>query len=353
MKEFNILVYGANGYTGRLVLEELRKKGLRCTIAGRNEKQIKELAEKYQLDHRVFSLDNANEIEKNIAEFKAVLHCAGPFIKTSQPMARACINTGCHYLDITGEIPVYEGLQKLDDEARRNKVMLLPGVGFDIVPTDCMAAMLKKQMPDATHLELAFVGLGSASAGTTKSALAQMPHGSLQRMNSEMKKIAMFSLSREIEINHQTYPVYTIPWGDVFTAYYSTGIPNIVVYTHFSKSVASMAGLTKPFLSLLKSDSVLKAAQGLVGMLVDGPDENTRETGKAYIWGEVRNASKTLQGRMVTREGYKLTSLSSIAACEKIIEGKVKPGFQTPSQVFSENFVLEIDGTEKPEFLET
>ena len=224
--------------------------------------------------------------------------------------------------------------------------MLLPGVGFDIVPTDCMAAMLKAKMPDAKYLELGFVA-GSASGGTLKTAVESLPNGSLIRKNGEMTKTNVFEFKRKVQINQKEHALASIPWGDVYTAYYSTGIENIIVYTNVPSFVANTVGLIRPFFRLFRNRFIMKSTQNLIGRLVDGPNEEARETTKAYIWGEVRNEKgESIQGSLTTVETYKLTRDSAILCLEKVLAGKVKPGFQTPSLAFGKDLVLEIDGSE-------
>src|SRR5690606_2601806 len=152
----NFLIYGANGYTGELITHCAVERGMLPIIAGRNAAAIKSLAEKHGLEYRIFSLDETEKLDAALKEVAMVIHCAGPFSLTSRQMGEACLRTGTHYTDITGEIAVFEACAAVDKKAREAGIMIMPGVGFDVVPSDCLAVHLKNLLPSATHLTLAF-----------------------------------------------------------------------------------------------------------------------------------------------------------------------------------------------------
>jgi short subunit dehydrogenase-like uncharacterized protein len=108
-------------------------------LAGRNAIAIEELAKKHHLDYRVFALDETARLDAALQEVDMVLHCAGPFSITSRTMVEACLRNKKHYTDITGEISVFESMAALDDKAKAFEIMVMPGVGFDVVPSDCLA----------------------------------------------------------------------------------------------------------------------------------------------------------------------------------------------------------------------
>src|SRR5437763_343698 len=174
------LVYGANGYTGQLIAELARERGERPILAGRSEDKVRPLAERLGLPWRAFDLDHPD-----LHDVQLVLHCAGPFSATSRPMVDACLAAGAHYLDITGEVEVFESVLARDAEARGRRIVLLPGTGFDVVPSDCLAALLHRQLPSATRLELAFAPPGRSSPGPIKLAVDALPRGGLVRRGGE------------------------------------------------------------------------------------------------------------------------------------------------------------------------
>src|SRR4051812_12796166 len=194
------MIYGANGYTGELAAREAVRKGHAPILGGRNAEAVGRLAGELGLPSRVFSLDDPQGTAAELYGVQAVLHCAGPFVHTSAPMADACLATGAHYLDITGEIAVFESILVRGEEAKKAGVALLPGVGFDVVPSDCLAARLAAALPDATELILAFASdRGEASRGTLKTMIESMPDAGSVRRDGEIVPVPVAFDVREID----------------------------------------------------------------------------------------------------------------------------------------------------------
>ena len=338
------LIYGANGYTGELIAREAKARGMPPILAGRNRDVIVALARELGLPYRVFALDDAQSVGNALHDVGLVLHCAGPFIRTAVPMAQACMANKAHYLDITGEIAVFETLARQDKNARAAGVMLLPGIGFDVVPTDCLAAHLKSRLPGATHLTLAWYGIGgSASRGTTRTMLESVGQGGAVRRDGKITRVPSAYKTLAVDFGRGPVKTMMIPWGDVSTAFYSTGIPNIEVYSVFPASMRSVTVASRYLGFVLNS----KPAQNLIASQIKhmppGPTLEQRTKGVSLIWGEVRDAQgHTRVSRLKTPEGYQLTMLTALAAVEKVLRGECKPGFQTPSLAYGADFILEI-----------
>ena len=167
MNSNSFLLYGANGYTGGLIAKYAAQYGLTPILAGRREDAIKPLADQLNLSYKIFDLTNTAQLITALQEVKVVVHAAGPFSNTARQMIDACLQTGTHYLDINGDIQVFEQIKSLNAVAKEKNIMLLPGVGFDVVPTDCMALHLKNKLRDATHLKLAFASIGGGVSHVT------------------------------------------------------------------------------------------------------------------------------------------------------------------------------------------
>ena len=193
------LIYGANGYTGELITRVAAERGMKPVLAGRNAIAIEELAKKFHLDYRVFSLDETSRLDAVLQEVDMVLHCAGPFSLTSRPMVEACLRNKKHHTDITGEISVFESMAALDDKAKASEVMVMPGVGFDVVPSDCLARHLKDRLPSATHLSLAFYGMGRISHGTQATMTMNVGRGGAIRKDGKITPVPAAWKSREID----------------------------------------------------------------------------------------------------------------------------------------------------------
>ena len=209
----NFLIYGANGYTGELVTRFASERGLKPILAGRNAEKIEALAKQFEMPFRVFSLEDVAKTDEALSEVEFVLHCAGPFSITSAPMVEACLRNKKHYLDITGEIAVFEAMAQLDKRAKDAGIMIMSGVGFDVVPSDCLAKHLKNRLPSATHLTLAFYGLGKISHGTQATMTMNVGKGGAIRQNGEIVSVPAAYKTREIDFGEIKKTGVTIPWG--------------------------------------------------------------------------------------------------------------------------------------------
>ncbi|GMV90418.1 MAG: saccharopine dehydrogenase [Candidatus Hydrogenedentota bacterium] len=339
------MIYGANGYTGKLCVRECVRRGIRPVLAGRNRKAIEALAREYDLESRIFGLDDAKAANR-LDDMAAVLHCAGPFSATARPMLDLCTRSKTHYLDITGEIDVFEFVHQSANRWIDAGMVAMPGVGFDVVPSDCLAAMLKRELPDATHLTLAFQSKGGKmSPGTTKTMIEGLPRGCRVRRDGQLVSVPSGSLTRAIPFRDRPHTAVAIPWGDVSTAYYSTGIPNIEVYAGIpEKQIAWMRRLNKlgPILGLGFVQDFLKRR---VEKSVSGPTDDERASDEVILWGEARDGSgNTRTMRMRTPEGYALTAEAAVTAAERVASGAVPPGAHTPSAAFGADFVLSLTG---------
>jgi short subunit dehydrogenase-like uncharacterized protein len=342
------MIYGANGYTGELAARDAARKGLKPVLAGRNAEAVGRLARELGLPSRAFPLDDPAGVAAELYGVKAVLHCAGPFVRTSTRMATACLGTGASYLDITGEISVFERVLARGEEARRAGVALLPGVGFDVVPSDCLAARLKEALPDAAELVLAFYAEGgTTSRGTLKTMIESMPHAGAIRKDGKIIPVPIAWDAREIDFGGRAGKRWamTIPWGDVSTAYHSTGIPNIRVYSGTPPATIRKMKRLAPLLPLAGWPPVKRFAQRWVERRVTGPTSEQRETSRVYLWGQAKNAAgRTVTATLETPEAYRFTAESAVAAVERVLDGKVLPGAWTPSRAFGSGFVEELPG---------
>ena len=338
-----LLIYGAYGYTGELIVREAIAAGLRPVLAGRNPAALSALASRLGLEWRSAALDDAVALDAALAGMRVVLHCAGPFIHTSRPMADACFRAGVHYLDITGEIAVFEALAARSGAARDAGVTLLPGVGFDVVPSDCLAAHLARRLPSATHLALAFRSLGGVSRGTATTMAEGAGMGGAVRRGGQIVSVPPGWRARDVDFGDgRATLAVTIPWGDVSTAYYSTGIPDIAVYMAMTPSMHRTLRLSRWIGPLLRAGPVRRRLVARAQARAPGPDEARREHGECRLWGEVRDASgATATARLVTPEGYTLTARTAVAAARRVLAGKIATGFLTPSQAFGADFILE------------
>ncbi len=340
-----LLIYGANGYTGEMIARAAAAQGLAPVLAGRSEQAIAALAAELGCEFRVFPLAEPGAVAGGLAGCRVVIHCAGPFSATAAPMMKGCIAARAHYTDITGEIDVFELGFRHDAEARRAGIVLCPGVGFDVVPTDCIALTLKQAMPEATKLALGFDSRSGMSRGTASTSVEGLGHGSRVREDGVIRRIPLGSRSRQVDFGAGPKLATAIPWGDVSTAFRTTGIPDIEVYVPVSpKALANLRRLgnlgwllrRRPVQALLK----WRIRQG-----APGPSASERERTPVHVWGEAQDAAgRTLTARVRVPNGYTVTTDAAVAIARRLLESSPPPGFTTPARLMGADFVSRLPG---------
>jgi short subunit dehydrogenase-like uncharacterized protein len=344
----DFLLYGSYGYTGRLIAERARELGLTPLLAGRDARAVETQAAELGAPHRAFALDDAAALDAALRETRVVLHAAGPFSRTAKPMVEACLRTGTHYLDITGEIGVFEMAAARDARAKSAGVMLLPGAGFDVVPSDCLAAHLKRRLPTATSLTLAFMGLGGVSRGTLTTMAENAGEGGAVRRGGRITRVPAAYRSMEVDFGRGPVTVTTIPWGDVSTAYHSTGIPDIQVYTRVPSRQVRMMRATRRLGWLLGSAPVQGMMKRAIRKGPPGPTPEQRAKGVSLLWGMAGDAEgRSAVSRLRTPEGYTLTARTSVEAVRRVLAGEAPAGFQTPSRAYGADWILQFDGVQR------
>jgi short subunit dehydrogenase-like uncharacterized protein len=341
------MIYGANGYTGRLIARHAVERGLKPTLAGRNRESVARLATELGCPAASFDVKEPSKIAEQLSGFSAVLHCAGPFSQTARQMMEACIATGVDYLDITGEIEVIELAVKLSQRAKDAGVALIPAVGFDVVPSDCLAATLADKLPGAQVLQLAFSATGGFSPGTSKTMLEGLPSGGQARIDGEIRSVPTAWKTMEIPFRNARMMGVTIPWGDVASAYYSTNIPNIEVYTAFPPKQIAQMRRYRFLLPIMGLRPLQALAKRWIDRNVKGPSEEELETGRSSLWGRVSDdRGATVSATLETLSGYHLTALTAVAALERTLPRQIPRGFSTASQAFGKDFILGFPKTD-------
>jgi len=342
----NWMIYGANGYTGALIAKQAKENGLTPILAGRNKRVLAEMSEELGLPCRVFSLENPAQIETNLQDIDLVLHCAGPFSATAAPMMNACIASHCHYLDITGEISVYEAAQELSKKAQEAGVLLCPGVGFDVIPTDCVAAKLKELIPDANVLKLGFDSKSGLSPGTAKTSIEGLSQGGKVRENGHIKSVPLAYKTQKIDFGDGEKLAMTIPWGDVSTAFFTTQIPNIEVYIPASPNLVKKLRKLNRARWILGWKWVINMMKRKVDKTIKGPSAEKRKTLRTFVWGQASNEQgDTKTVRIETMNGYALTITGSLAVAQYILNSDVSSGYTTPSLLMGSGLVRTLPGS--------
>jgi short subunit dehydrogenase-like uncharacterized protein len=345
-----LLLYGANGYTGELIAREAARRGLAPVLAGRRAEALEPLARELGLEPRAFALENPEAVAAALDGVRVVLHAAGPFVRTSRTMVDACLARGAHYLDITGEIGVFEPILGRDGEAKRAGVALVPGVGFDVVPSDALAAALHEALPGADRLDLAFAGSSGASSsrGTLVTMLEGLPRIGWERRAGRLVPVPAAAATLDIEFpGLGRRRVVQIPWGDLATAWRTTGIPNLRTFAAMPPRTIRLLRWARPLLPLAGLGPIKRALQARVRRTVTGPSPEVRARARMHLWGRVTapdggNRARTLS----VPEGYAFTALAAVEAARRALAGELDPGAWTPTLGFGRGLLDAIPGVQ-------
>ena len=348
MTKKNWLIYGANGYTGQLVIEEALHRGHRPILAGRSEEKIKPIADRTGLEYVVADPADPGSFRKALSGVGLIFNAAGPFIHTSTPIIKACVEYGIHYTDITGEIPVFQNIFSYDSQAKQKGIVLMPGIGFDVIPTDCLALYVAERVPGAVELELAFAGLSHISPGTMKTMVEMIPGGGIVRRDGRLISYPLGRGAKKVRFPDGEHTVIPILWGDLETAYHSTGIKNITTSMAYPDFMIPFlpAGISI-MQKLFASKTIQRLAQKVIGMTVKGPGKDARERDRSYVWARAADAQgNEKQAWLDIPETYLFTAVASVLIIEKIFKLRPK-GALTPAMAFGSDFVLNINGVKR------
>lgn len=338
------LLYGATGYTGALIAEMAKARGAEPILAGRNADKLKILAEKLGLKFRVFNIEDRSALDKGMLGIKLMLNCAGPFTQTAVPLAQAAIRNGVHYLDIAGEVHPIRALQRLDERAKEDEVMLLPGVAFGCMPSEALLALIKTQRPGLVRAQVAFAVDGAASKGTIHAMFEclHMPGYTRDRGQLVAAKPGETKILVDFGAGGKRTCV-TNPWrGDLLTAGHGLGIAHLETYTHFPWYVSDL--FRKP--EIAQGKGLLgKLATFALSKMADGPSAAKRAKSKTYVWAEGIDEDGRKAGGVISGpDAYEFSALCALYAVEQVLKGKYKGGFVTSGELFGSDPLKAIPG---------
>lgn len=332
------MIYGATGYSGRLIVAEAVQRGLKPLLAGRNASALSALAKKHHnLEFRCFDLSNIEKVTNHLQNVGTLLNCAGPFSSTCKPLLQACINSQTDYLDITGEIGVFERIMSLGEKFQQAGIRVIPGVGFDVIPTDCLAAKLAQKEPQADLLELFLRFQGPISPGTLTTMLEGFYIGSVYRRNGQLTLNDHF-IHKDIQLGQEKFKAVLIPWGDVSTAYHTTGIPNIKVYLLTDAKKLKLIQWANRLKSSLKNPFCQLLIKKLIQSFYKGPNTQQRDLLKFTIFGQVTGQSQQRMG-LITPNGYQLTAQLAVDSYLRLLDSQLPPGSYTPVKAFGSDLL--------------
>ncbi len=343
-----LLIYGASGFTGRLIASRAKELGLDVVLAGRSPDHLQSLAQILGLPWKAISLDDPKGLDDALVDVAAVLHLAGPFQATAKPMLEACLRKTIHYLDVTGELGVFQALHCYDNEARARGIMIMPGVGFVLLASDCLAAHVASKLPDARYLRLGFSRPKIYSRGTLRTMFSLVRERVSIRRDGHMTSVPVGRLERNFDYGEGPQVSTAVNWGDVYTAYYTTGIPNIEVYAEVPFLERSLYQLGAWFAEPMRTTSLQRALDLQASLWPEGPSSSARASATRVIVAEVEDRwRRQVSSRLCTPDGYNFTAVSALEVAQRVLEEEYLPGYQTPANVYGPDFVLSIEGVHR------
>jgi short subunit dehydrogenase-like uncharacterized protein len=339
------LIYGATGYTGKLLAREARRGGMAPVLCGRNEEKLRLLASELRLEFRTVRLDDRERLDRTFEGIRAIVNAAGPFSLTASPLIDACLRTGVHYLDVTGEVAVIDMASRRDRDAKRRKIMVMPAVGFDVVPSDCLAAHVRSRARTARRLFIGISGLELLTRGSAKTIIQQIGEPVWVRRNGALTRVPPASLERAFDYGHGPRPSIAVSWGDVASAFFTTGVRDITVYFEATPAVRAHNAMLQVFGWAVPVTPWRRWLDLGAEWLPDGPSEQERTEREAVIVVEIEGADgRMVRSRMRTPEAFSMTASAATAIAARVIAGDLEPGFQTPARVYGGDFPLSLPG---------
>jgi short subunit dehydrogenase-like uncharacterized protein len=334
-----IVLYGATGFTGGLIVAEACRLGVPLVLAGRDTGRLARLAEPLGLSWIAAEVGGAEAL---FSEPCVLLNCAGPFSRT-QPLAEAAIAAGCDYVDICGEADMLAATRRLDESAQAAGAILLPGAGFDIVPSDCLLAHLKLRLGDIDAVDLGFRLPAAMSRGTLKMMAEAATAGVAVLDDGRIRNLAGAELSVRARLRFQDGEKVCAPvrWGDVATAGFSVGARRVRAW--LGGTPYRMLAPMSPILGTGRPPprAVQAIIDGVIGALPEGPGPAARRKAACHVAAMATSADgRRAAAAMVTPDAYVLTAATALDAAVRVARGEVSPGFQTPSTAFGADYAL-------------
>jgi short subunit dehydrogenase-like uncharacterized protein len=339
-----VLVYGGNGYTAKLLLPRLKALGVDVIAAGRSAAAVAETAGELGLSRRVFALSDPKRIDDNLEGATLLLNAAGPFVNTARPLIDACLRQRVDYLDLSGELEPLAYAAECSEFARCLGVMLLPAVGFDVVPSDCLSVHLLERLPSATRLTISISASNLLSRGSASTFAEHAGTWVHVRRDGALEPVRLRTQMRWVDFGSGMRPTIAVSWGDLVTAFRSTGVPNIEVYFEATAFRWTAVTTNQMYNWALRSTAIKSWFGALARAIPDGPTREERVRERSVIVGEVTDGIRRRRSRLVTPEAYTFTADIASRVIDEVLRGKRDAGFQTPGRLFGPDFVLRAEG---------
>ncbi len=348
-----IAVYGATGYTGKLVAAELAAANADFVISGRNEAKLNALVGELRTGVKALAapLDDPIALRTLLDDCAAVINCAGPFTLYGEPVLEAAVDTETHYLDTTGEQDyIRVALSKYGPEAEKAGVAVIPTMGFDYVPGDMIASLTAQGLGELDSLTLNYAVAGfKATRGTARSAIEGLTGGDTEWRDLKWRE-ASGRMGRGTfefpEIGAKRMARY--PSGEQITV--PRHVPTKNVITSITAStVAGPLGraisVVGPATSIAMRTPLKRLLSAGINRLPEGPSPEDRANARFMIVCDAVRGGESRRGIIRGRDVYGLTAAmvarGALIAAGKEFEGR---GGLAPAQAFEpREFLSDLD----------
>jgi short subunit dehydrogenase-like uncharacterized protein len=340
-----LLVYGATGFTGKLIARSARDQGVPTVLSGRNPEKLRAVSSEVDLDFRVAQLHEPESLDRSLEHVGVVVNTAAPFSLSAPLLIEACLRNGVHYLDVTGEVPVIDKASTYGAEAQQKGIMVMPAVGFDVVPSDCLAAHVLSRSRSPRRLSIGISGLELLTRGSARTIIDQIGAPVWIRREGRLLQVQAGSLEHSFDYGDGPRTSTAVSWADVASAYFTTAVPDITVYFEATPAIRAHDALLKLYgwaIPLTPWRELLKAT---TRWMPEGPTASQRAKHHAVIVAEMEDADGTVvRARMRTPEAYSTTAFTASTIAKRALGGDVELGFQTPARVYGADFPLSLPG---------
>ena len=334
-----VILYGASGYTGRKIAAQMAGE-IDLILAGRSEDRVRAIAEPLGVQWTTFDLTDAGETARTLSGATCVVNAAGPFDATAMPLIDACVETGAHYLDLGGEWPVFVQIMARHDEAVKQGVMLLPGIGLTIAATDCLLKRAVELWPETAKLFLGISRAQVVSRGSARSMAGMVNPTALIQRDGELIEVPSGSLSRAFDFGEGLSEAVAMSWADVVTAPFTTGVPHIEVYNEMRWSERAIYRGTGLGMGLTGSKPWRKVGGAMAKAWPEVPTEHKRQHARFVMVVEaVDRWRRSHWLRLETLDGYGASVRLAEEIIHRVSAGETKAGFVTPAGLFGSQLV--------------
>ena len=337
-----LVIYGATGYTGRAITRTAVARGLNVTVAGRDANKLRHLAAEFGVAWQALNLQDTEGLIQLFSGACAVLNVAGPFAETAVPVAQACLTAGVHYLDVSGELPSYRALGELNDQAVARNLLMLPGAAFVVAPSDCLALYLKDKVPNAKRLFLGMSAVDSFSRGTLQAMVRMIARTVVVRRNHRLTGVHVGRLERLFDFGNGARKCAAVSWADVFSAYHSTGIPNIEAYVEADALRAMIYQVHAELAPILRTQPVQSIVAAVTRLWPQTPGNRHEVT--RVITATVEDPSRQSHtASLALPDGYVITPPIAVELAARVLDGDWAPGLRTPAQLYGVELLDSFD----------